>query len=233
MANGFLAKLALTTVAAVGLYVPTMGLPLPLNACLRTIGVANAAPSPTCASDLRECLRVSAKTGLYGVRYVTADDVARCMEGFNSCISGGAGGGGNPTATGAAPPDGKTVTLPQRFTISVENGETECRTSGNTVNCTGGGTWINGTYTSEVTGTVSGLTMTGTLAVHGKSPGFCTSQSESSGPIAYDFSPDGTVAIRQGPQQYNVVYSGGCADSPPSSGTSQPWEGTGTWSATN
>ena len=93
--------------------------------------------------------------------------------------------------------NGKSTLLPQRFTMTVETSELACRLNGNGVSCNGEGTMINGTYTSEVTGTLSGLTMAGTLAVHGYSPGFCTSQSEASGPIAYDFSPDGTVAVRQ------------------------------------
>jgi hypothetical protein len=43
-----------------------------------------AAPSLTCGGDLRECLRLSAKTEIYGARYVTAEDVARCVEAFNT-----------------------------------------------------------------------------------------------------------------------------------------------------
>lgn len=232
MVIGWVSKLALATVATLGLYAPTLGLPIP-GSCVRTGGVASAAPSPTCAGDLRDCLRVSAREGLYGVRYVTAEDVARCMEAFNSCIHGSASGGGNqapPTSRSTEGGNGNSTLLPQRFTMTVETSELACRLNGNGVSCNGEGTMINGTYTSEVTGTLSGLTMAGTLAVHGYSPGFCTSQSEASGPIAYDFSPDGTVAVRQGPQQVEVVYSGGCSDSPPSSSTSPSWSGTGTWS---
>ena len=39
------------------------------------------------------------KTGIYGARYVTADDVAKCVEAFNACIHGGASGGGIPGST--------------------------------------------------------------------------------------------------------------------------------------
>ena len=72
-------KLALTAAAAVGLYVSTLGLPLPVSC---------AAPSPSCGGDLRECLRQSAdmRQTTFGGRYVTAEDVARCMEAFNASI---------------------------------------------------------------------------------------------------------------------------------------------------
>ncbi|POX74484.1 hypothetical protein, partial [Mycobacterium kansasii] len=82
-------RLALATVAAMGLYVATLGIPM----ASRCDGVAGAAPSRSCSSDLRECLRLSAKTGIYGARYVTADDVAKCVDAFNECIHGGAGAG--------------------------------------------------------------------------------------------------------------------------------------------
>jgi hypothetical protein len=89
--------LAAATAGAVGLYMHAMGAFEPLDGCLPTGAVASAAPSPTCASDLRECLRQSAdlRQTTFGGRYVTAEDVARCMEVFNACIHGGASGGGN------------------------------------------------------------------------------------------------------------------------------------------
>jgi hypothetical protein len=82
MATGVTSKFALAAVAAVGLYVPTLGLPLP-DSCMHTIGVAGAAPAPSrsCGGDLRECLRQSAdlRQTTFGGRYVTAEDVARCV----------------------------------------------------------------------------------------------------------------------------------------------------------
>ncbi len=115
MVTGFLSKLAVVTVAAVGLYIPTIGLPVPLGSCLRTVGVAAAAPSQTCGGDERECLRRSAKTGLYGVRYVTPEDVAKCVEAFNACIHGTLNGGGNPVPPTSTSPTGgnKTSSLPK------------------------------------------------------------------------------------------------------------------------
>ena len=59
MATGLLPKLALVTVAAVGLYVPTLGLPLP-RSCLRTIGVAGS-PPPRPRLVVGTCVSVYAK----------------------------------------------------------------------------------------------------------------------------------------------------------------------------
>lgn len=90
-------KLALATVAAMGLYIPSFSLPV-ADSCLQTGAVASAEPSPTCGGDLRECLRLSANMHptTFGVRYVTAEDVARCMEGFEACIHGTVSGGNPP-----------------------------------------------------------------------------------------------------------------------------------------
>jgi hypothetical protein len=237
MVTGFLSKLAVVTVAAVGLYIPTIGLSIPLGSCLRTVGVASATPSPTCGGDERECLRASAKSGLSGVRYVSPEDVARCVEAFNACIHGTLNGG-NPIPPTSTSPGGRgTNTLPRRFGINYEALVVDCRVSGAAVTCTSNrqeqlpnGT---GTYseTGEVTATLSGLTMTGTLKRHGTSEGGCVSEQELSGPVTYVFSLDGTVAMREGPLQQEIVFSGDCANSPPISSTGPVWEGTGTWSA--
>lgn len=131
-------ELAPTTARSVGLYAPTLGLPLS-GSCLRTGDAASAATSPTCTSDMRDCLRISAREGLCGVRYVTADDVARCMEVFSACTHGGASEGGNqlPRTTTSARGGGREG-LPQRFHISSSSSEyvSDCRVSGDAVNCT-------------------------------------------------------------------------------------------------
>ena len=44
MVTGFLSKLAVVTVAAVGLYIPTIGLPVPQGSCFRTVGINAALP---------------------------------------------------------------------------------------------------------------------------------------------------------------------------------------------
>ena len=47
--SALVSKLAVATAAAVGLYVTTVGLPVTPHSCLRTVGVAAAAP----LADLR------------------------------------------------------------------------------------------------------------------------------------------------------------------------------------
>lgn len=238
MATTLVPKLAMASAAAIALYVPTLGLPLP-GSCERTGSVASAAPSPTCASDLRDCLRVSAREGLYGVRYVTAEDVARCMEIFNSCIHGGASSGGNrnppaSTATGGSNNKG----LPQHFGISAAGSIiSDCRLSGATVTCTtirhiplaeGQDSWAGG-----ATGTLSGMTVTGTETIrieghYSGEPG-CLYTQEGTGPVTYSFKSDGTVTVRGGGLQWRKTNHGSC--SAEESSTSPATEWTGTWSA--
>lgn len=234
MVIGWVPKLALATAAVVGLYVPTLGLPLP-GSCMRTGGVASAAPSPTCASDLRDCLRLSAKEGLYGVRYVTADDVARCIDAFNACIHGGASAGGStvpPTSTGGE------RSLPKRLRITYETTAIDCRVNGDSVTCTStrqeplpaGGTYSE---TGEIRGSVSGLTFSGTVIRHGKSAGDssgCISDQVQTGPVRYDFSLDGSVVMRDGPIKQDIVFSGTCAKESPTSTTHPVWQGIAKWS---
>lgn len=210
MSTRFVSKLALASVAAVGLYAPTMGMALPLNSCQQTVGVANAAPSHTCASDLRECLHTSAKTGLYGARYVTADDVARCMEAFNACTNGGASRGGNPSASPSSG-SGSGNVLPQHFGIDTEYFAYDCSVKGNALTCTA--TWKTATaeidsFTHEITGTLDGLTMTGTAVSNTKyhNPVGCSLEGNDTRPITFVFSRDGAVAVHSEPYVGTVDY---------------------------
>ena len=70
-------------------------------------------------------------------------------------------------------------------------------------------------YTGSVTGTLSGLVMTGTSTTdqtgHDATDPSCLWQMETSRPITYYFSRDGTVAIRQGPGQWRMTHSGSCS----------------------
>lgn len=236
--TGLLPKLAFVTVAAVGLYISNLGLPLP-NSCLRTIAVAGAAPapSPSCGGDLRECLRLSAdlRQTTFGGRYVTAEDVARCMEAFNACIHGGASRGGNaspPTSTAVGGDDKKG--LPQHFAIEHSDGtESDCRVSGDEVTCVES---YPGSAPAEITGKVigklSGLTMTGSLHKHStvESDGYI-SEVDYSGPVIYNFKLDGTVTKREGPIQQQFSCSGGCSYAPPAPRTVPAIEIAGTWTA--
>ena len=201
-------KLALATVAAVGLYVPTVGLPV-----LRSCSQAGAAPSPTCGNDLRECLRLSARTGIYGARYVTADDVAKCVETFNACIHGGASGSGNhvpPTSTSAG---GNTRnSVPQHFGIDSEHFTYDCSVDGDAVTCSS--TWKTAptdvdSFTQEITGNLSGLNMTGTATSNLKyhnSTG-CKLESSDSHTVNFAFSLDGTVAMHSEPYTNTLNYT--------------------------
>lgn len=139
MTRRLLPKTALAALAAIGLFLP-FGAPV-AGSCLRTIGVAGAAPSPSpsCSSDLRECLRASADLHqtTFGGRYVPADDVARCMDAFRSCISGGASSGGKPVPpTTTSEDSGARKGLPQHFKVAAGGGVTsDCTVSGETVRC--------------------------------------------------------------------------------------------------
>ena len=230
--------LAVATVAALGLYVPAFGMLAPLGACLRTSATATAAPSPTCGGDLRECLRLSAKSGIYGARYVTADDVAKCVEAFNACINGGASAGNPRPPTSTTAGGGSRSGLPQHFGITASFGViSDCRVSGESVTCkeswnpVGEGVESD---TSSVTGTVTGLTMTGTREMrrvgHVPSDPGCGYIEDSSIPVTYRFSPDGTVAMSNGAGQWKITHTGNCSYLNPSAGTSASGDATGTWS---
>ncbi len=238
---------------------PLLGLPIP-SSCTRTVGT-----SPMCA----ECVRQSAQTGLYGARYVTAEDVARCMEAFNACAHGTLQGNPNPTATSAAPGDGKTgpgwsvttvaimvtvglvgcgasnrsgdtgtsttsvtptvdsppaghaATLPpmKRFRIGgdVYGPVQDCKVTDKAVKCTA--IWDDpyqvDTYTGSFTGTLSGLEMAGTSTTsqtgHDAADPQCLWQLETTTPVTYTFSPQGTVTARYGPGQWRKTNSGSCS----------------------
>lgn len=229
-------KTALATLAAVGLFLP-FGAPLP-GSCLRAIGVAGAAPSPSCSGDLRECLRASADLHqtTFGGRYVPAEDVARCMDAYRSCISGGAGRGGNaspPKSTAAGGNGGGA--LPQHFGIEIEGKSSDCRISAEKVTCTESietaPDYLD-SYTGTVTGTLSGLTMTGTWSArqvsHAPMDPSCVMTDEFSGPVSYTFSTNGTVTTRVGPYQVVRTTGEGCSNTDPR--TNPAIEYTGTWS---
>lgn len=197
--------LAVATVAAVGLYVTAFAM---FGACLRT---ASATPSPTCSSDLRECLRLSAKTGIYGARYVTAEDVAKCVEAFNACIHGGAGGGGAPspppTTTG-----GSKSSLPPRFGIDSEHFAYDCSHNGDAVSCKT--TWKTAppevdSFSQTITGTLSGLTMSGTAASTTKyhNSAGCSLESTESHSLNFIFNLGGAVAVHSEPFDETVNYT--------------------------
>jgi hypothetical protein len=232
--------LAVAAIAALSLYVSAFGFFGPLSTCLRTVPTASAAPSPTCGGDLRECLRLSAKTGIYGARYVEADDVARCVEAFEACIHGGASAGGNqpPPISTSTPGGGGRRGLPEHFGIT-SNGELvkDCRVNGEAVTCEtvnsnepveGFDSWSGG-----MTGTLSGMTVTGngTIHIEGFVPGepSCRFTQEGTQPVTYVFNSDGTVSASEGPLQWLKTFHGSCSGE--ESNTVPTMEWTATWSA--
>ncbi len=220
MITRLMPKFALATVAAVVIYVSTLGLPMPVSC----EGVAGAAPSPTCGGDLRECLRLSAKTGIYGARYVTAEDVAKCMEAFNACIHGTLHGNPNPPTTSSTSRGGSGATMPRRFKISGE--EFDCTVSGAAVDCTAS----DPNTTKRISATLSGMTMTGTRTDHfvGPSVNGCISTVDYSWPVTVVFNSDGTGQVQMSQGHYDQTLSGSCSGS--FSEPAEVAEGPLTWS---
>lgn len=233
MTTALLPRLAVVTVAAMGMYVPTLGLPLP-GTCLRTGAVASAAPSPSCASDLRDCLRKSAdeRQSVFGGRYVTAEDVALCTEIFKACIHGGASPGGLPPVSPAS--TAAAESMPNRFGIDHGGGAvSDCRLNGDSVSCTSNWKTADDSYDAQFTGTLSGMTMTGTTTTHrnGRTPADpgCLIDETYVGPVTYTFNPAGKVNFSSGPNQRQTTLSGSCSGS--SSGATVVTRGTASWSA--
>lgn len=83
------------------------------------------------------------------------------------------------------------------------------------------------TYTGSFTGTLSGMTMTGTWTTrqtgHDAKDPRCRWQTETSVPTTFQFSLDGTVVDRSGPGQWRTTHSGSCSGE--ESGTSSASEG--------
>ncbi len=237
MTTRLLPKATLAALAAVGLFLP-FGATLP-GSCLRSIGVAGAAPSPSCSGDLRECLRAKADMHPgwnFGVRYVTAEDVADCMDAFRSCTSGGARQGGNagsPPSTSQRNRSGNNAdSMPKRFTIA---DGFDCTRSGTSVNCAAPTeeSSSGSTTTKKISGNLSGLTMTGTRTEHfvGPSVNGCVSTVDYTWPLTYEFRSDGTGELTVSPGHYDQTLSGSC-----SGNFSEPVEGFGgaiTWSPVN
>ncbi len=116
--------------------------------------------------------------GLYGARYVTADDVAKCVEAFNACIHGGTSGGGNPVEPTSTPAVGRQADdLPKRFSIKYEPEAfavvSDCHVSGQLSRAARARTSPLGLpeWAQTVTGTLSGLTW--------REPSTCDSNSRS------------------------------------------------------
>ncbi len=219
-----LSRVALITVAAVAVYAPALGLPLP-ESC--------AGPSPSCGGDLRECLRQSAdlRQTTFGGRYVTAEDVARCVEAFNSCIHGGASSGGNVNPPKSTPPttEGEGA-LPKRFAINGQYEAYDCSVNGAAVSCTvaAHSSAASADYWSAaITGTASGMSVTGTMTIDQRmEANGCVMEDHGSGPWSAVFDAGGSVSLREGPFQWQRKPVS-CANWDP--WTQPGYEATGTW----
>lgn len=137
----------------------------------------------------------------------------------------------SPTTESATPSP-----LPKHFRIDSEGRIEECRVDGAEVSCT---TQLNPMpdnveiAAGEFTGTLSGLTVTGTLTTqetfHMTDPS-CRTVQRRSGPATYEFSLDGTVVMGEGLMQTDGVNTGDCPGKGPFSGKHWGGQGTGTWS---
>ena len=126
--------------------------------------------------------------------------------------------------------------LPTHFRIDSEGRIEECRVDAVKVSCT---TRLNPipdnveSATGEFTGTLSGLTVTGTLTTqetfHMTDPS-CRTVQRRSGPATYEFSLDGTVVMGEGLMQTDTVNTGKCPGEGSYSGKHWGGQGTGTWS---
>lgn len=142
-----------------------------------------------------------------------------------------------PAATRSSEMPGATGLPPmKRFRIGgdVYGPVQDCRVDGESVTCTS--SWDEpyqaDSYTGTVTGTLSGLVMTGTSTTrqtgHDASDPSCLWQTETSAPVTYNFHPDGTLAIRQGPGRWQTTHTGSCSGA--ESGTDDSAaESTATW----
>lgn len=217
-------KLALGTVAGVGLYLATLGLPLPTSC---------AEPSPSCGGDLRECLRQSAdmRQTTFGGRYVTAEDVSRCVEAFEACIHGGAraGGNANPPVSTTRRSGGEGM-LPQHFAIDGQYEAYDCLVATRAVTCTvsaHSSTASADSWTATVAGTVSGLNLSGTMTIDQRvEANGCVMEDHGTGPFQAVFDAGGSVALREGPFRWQRKPVS-CANSDP--WTQPGYDATATW----
>lgn len=126
---------------------------------------------------------------------------------------------GPPSITSPGNSSSTTLSPMRHFRIGgdVYGPVQDCRVVDDAVTCTS--SWKEpyqaNSYTGSVTGTLSGLVMTGTSTTHqtghDATDPSCLWQMETSGPTTFYFRRDGTMAIRQGPGQWRMTHSGTCS----------------------
>lgn len=132
-----------------------------------------------------------------------------------------------------------TAVLPQMksFRIGWPNGPVkDCSIDGTRVTCIKSVADLSQgeVYTGTVTGTISGLTFTGTATTHQRyreeGDPECIVELDETEPVEYVFSLDGTVMMHGGPADYRSTRSGSCSGT--DSGLGWRWEDSAPWSAT-
>lgn len=142
-------------------------------------------------------------------------------------------------STTASPTAAATAALPpmKQFRIGWPNGPTkDCTIDGTRVTCVKSMAGLSSAevYTGTVTGTLSGLTVTGTSTTHQRyreeGDPECIVELDETEPVEYVFSLDGTVMMHGGPADYRSTRSGSCSGT--DSGLGWRWEDSAPWSAT-
>lgn len=142
-----------------------------------------------------------------------------------------------PTPSTSASSGSTGLPRMKRFRIGGESyGPVEdCTLTGDTVTCTA--SWDDpyqaDTYAGSFTGTLSGLAMTGTSTTtqtgHDATDPGCFWRMETSRPVTYTFSPQGTVTARSGPGEWRKTNSGNCSGTESGTDTSEAESGPAQW----
>lgn len=128
--------------------------------------------------------------------------------------------------------------MPDHF--EMQNGDlvSDCRINADSVTCSETLKNLKPTqsYTGTMTGTVTGMTVTGSARSYATYPDpqspECTGTTEMTGPITYTFRPDGTLSARWGPFQRTITNSCFTSQPEPNSGEDPNREPISEWTAT-
>lgn len=138
------------------------------------------------------------------------------------------------TPTTSTPSDSTTLPPMKHFRIGDNYGPIhDCLVNGADVTCEliWDGPYSVDSYTGSVTGTLSGDTLTGTSTTHQRyhdeADPNCVTEQDTSAPITYVFSLDGTVLMRGGPSDVHATHSGSCTGT--ESDTTGLWESSAPW----
>lgn len=168
-----------------------------------------------------------------GTWAVTAS-VAVLTAGLSGC------GASHPVAAETPSSTTATPSLPpmKHFRIGYPEGPVQdCSVDGSTVTCALSvvGPSSVESYSGTVTGTLSGLTLTGTSVTHQRfrdeADPACILEMDKSEPVEYVFGLDGVVTMHGGPADVHTERSGSCSGT--ESAKDWRWEDSAPWSATD